>query len=99
MIWILTLLLLLVSGCSNSAAQAPYDVVITGGSVIDGNGTPAVRADVGIRDGRIATIGNLAAIARPAGASTPRASPWRPASSTCTTTRTTRSCWSRRPRA
>jgi N-acyl-D-amino-acid deacylase len=60
MIWILTLFLLLLSACSRTAAQTPYDLVISGGSVIDGDGTPAVSADIGIRGGRIATIGNLA---------------------------------------
>jgi N-acyl-D-amino-acid deacylase len=33
--------------------------VIAGGSVLDGEATPAVRADVGVRDGRIARIGDL----------------------------------------
>ncbi len=61
MIWILTLVLLLLSGSSKSPAQAPYDLVITGGSILDGDGTPAVSADIGIRDGRIASIGNLSA--------------------------------------
>ena len=36
-----------------------YDLVIVGGTVIDGTGSPGVRADVGIRDGRVATIGKL----------------------------------------
>ncbi len=43
------------------AAQQPYDLVIAGGSVINGEGTPAVITDLGIRGGRIATIGDLRA--------------------------------------
>ena len=52
-------LLLLVSSCSGAASQPRFDLLITGGSVIDGNGTPAVVADVGIRDGIIAAVGDL----------------------------------------
>src|SRR4029453_2435383 len=51
--------LLLASACARAVAQQPYDLVITGGSVLNGEGTPAVRADVGLRGGRIATIGDL----------------------------------------
>jgi N-acyl-D-amino-acid deacylase len=47
------------SACARPAAQQPYDLLITGGSVLNGEGTPAVRADVGIRGGRIAAIGDL----------------------------------------
>jgi N-acyl-D-aspartate/D-glutamate deacylase len=53
------LLVALSTACGRTSAQAPYDVVIAGGSVLNGDGTPAVTADVGIRDGRIATIGDL----------------------------------------
>jgi N-acyl-D-amino-acid deacylase len=49
----------LFAACSRSAAQPAYDLVIIGGSVLDGNGTPAVTTDIGVRDGKIATIGNL----------------------------------------
>src|SRR6188508_748953 len=52
------LLFLLTTSCGPS--QPPYDIVITGGSVIDGTGSPGVMTDVGIRAGRIATIGPLA---------------------------------------
>jgi len=38
---------------------APFDVVIRNGRIIDGTGSPWYSGDIGIRDGRIATIGNL----------------------------------------
>jgi N-acyl-D-aspartate/D-glutamate deacylase len=43
------------------AAQQPYDLVIAGGSVLNGEGTPAVITDIGIRGNRIARIGDLRA--------------------------------------
>src|SRR5687767_12482131 len=57
----LVVFILTASACANPAAQQPYDLVIAGGSVINGEGTPAVTTDVGIRGGRIATIGDLRA--------------------------------------
>jgi N-acyl-D-amino-acid deacylase len=36
-----------------------FDRVISGGRVIDGTGSPAVRTDVGVADGRIAAVGDL----------------------------------------
>src|SRR5258706_14124459 len=35
------------------------DVVITGGTLVDGSGAPGRRGDLGIRDGRIAAIGQV----------------------------------------
>ncbi len=35
------------------------DLVFVGGEVIDGTGRPGIRADLGVRDGRIAAIGDL----------------------------------------
>ena len=45
-----------------SAAPQPdrFDVVIRNGRVLDGSGNPWIRADVGIRAGRIAALGVLA---------------------------------------
>lgn len=34
-----------------------HDVIITGGTVVDGTGAPAVRADVAVSDGVITHIG------------------------------------------
>ena len=39
---------------------APYDVLITGGRLVDGTGAPWFRADVAIAGDRIAAIGDLA---------------------------------------
>jgi N-acyl-D-amino-acid deacylase len=35
-----------------------YDILVRGGNLFDGSGLPAVRGDLGIKDGRIATIGS-----------------------------------------
>jgi len=43
-----------------AAAANPYDLVIRNGHVIDGTGSPWYAADVAIRGGKIAAIGNLA---------------------------------------
>ena len=42
------------------AAASPYDTVVRNGRIIDGTGSPWYSGDIGIRDGRIAAIGNLA---------------------------------------
>jgi dihydroorotase/N-acyl-D-amino-acid deacylase len=45
-------------------ATAPFDLVITNGHIIDGTGSPWYSGDLGIRDGRVAAIGNLSAAPR-----------------------------------
>ncbi|KAA6461172.1 D-aminoacylase [Acidobacteria bacterium AB60] len=47
-----------------AAVPQPYDIVISHGHIIDGTGSPWYSGDIGIRQGRIAAIGNLEAQAR-----------------------------------
>jgi N-acyl-D-amino-acid deacylase len=42
------------------STTVPFDLVIRNGHIIDGTGSPWYSGDIGIRDGRIAAIGNLA---------------------------------------
>lgn len=43
-----------------STSQAPFDLLITGGRILDGTGNPWYHADLGVRAGKIAEIGKLA---------------------------------------
>jgi N-acyl-D-amino-acid deacylase len=61
------LVLMLVSIPPGAPAQAPvpgFDIVIINGHIIDGTGSPWYSGEIGIRDGKIAAIGNLAAAPR-----------------------------------
>ena len=50
---------------SLALAQTPsFDIVITHGHIVDGTGSPWYSGDLGIRDGKVATIGNLATAPR-----------------------------------
>jgi dihydroorotase/N-acyl-D-amino-acid deacylase len=46
------------------ASDSRFDLVITNGHIIDGTGSPWYAGDIGIRDGRIAAIGNLSSAPR-----------------------------------
>jgi dihydroorotase/N-acyl-D-amino-acid deacylase len=41
------------------SAAPSFDLIITNGHIVDGTGSPWYSGDVGIRDGKIAAIGNL----------------------------------------
>ena len=42
-----------------AATAQRYDVLLRGGTIIDGTGRPPYRADVAVRDGKVLAIGRL----------------------------------------
>src|SRR5687768_18586941 len=45
-----------------AAPPAPFDVILRGGTVLDGTGGGRYRADVGVARGRVVTIGDLSGV-------------------------------------
>ena len=54
-----------VAGIALAQTSARYDIVVRGGRVVDGTGSPWYSGDVGVRDGRIAAIGVLCPLGAP----------------------------------
>jgi dihydroorotase/N-acyl-D-amino-acid deacylase len=48
------------AGARSATAEAPFDIIVTNGHILDGTGSPWYSGDIGIRAGHIAAIGNLA---------------------------------------
>ena len=63
-VFLATLLLGSTASAQTSTSRSAFDLVITNGHIIDGTGSPWYSGDVGIRDGKIAAIGNLSQAAR-----------------------------------
>ena len=57
---LLVLILALSTHLAFAQPAAPFDLVIVNGHIIDGTGSPWYSGDIGIRDGKIIAIGNLA---------------------------------------
>ena len=49
----------LLAAASCPAADADYDLIIRNGHIVDGTGSPWYAADLAVKDGRIAAMGNL----------------------------------------
>ena len=62
--FILAVILAGAAGFACAQTAAPFDIVITNGHIIDGTGSPWYSGDIGIREGKIAAIGNLSAMPR-----------------------------------
>jgi len=62
--FVLTILLPLLPAAPAAAQQTAYDLVFTGGRILDGTGNPWYPGEVAVRDGRIAALGTLPAGAR-----------------------------------
>lgn len=46
------------------AVAADYDVIISGGRIVDGTGAPAFAGDVALKDGKIAAVGQVTGTAK-----------------------------------
>jgi|SRR5580700_7079648 len=55
----LLLITLFLATASSTAQSSTFDLIITNGHIIDGTGSPWYSGDIGIRNGRVAAIGNL----------------------------------------
>jgi N-acyl-D-amino-acid deacylase len=63
---ILSLLLLALAATAPRAQQSDtFDILVTGGTVFDGSGSPGRRADLGIRGDLVAAVGDLAGARAP----------------------------------
>src|SRR3982074_1715386 len=63
--WLIALVLLGTPNLLPAQSTVPtFDLVITNGHIVDGTGSPWYSGDLGIRDGKICAIGNLAASPR-----------------------------------
>src|SRR5438309_9453645 len=58
------LVCIFVFGFAAIAGAQSFDTVITNGHIVDGTGSPWYSGDIGIREGKIAAVGNLAAASR-----------------------------------
>lgn len=61
---LLAITILATASLAAQSSPGEFDLVITNGHIIDGTGSPWYSGDVGIRDGKIAAIGNLSAATR-----------------------------------
>jgi dihydroorotase/N-acyl-D-amino-acid deacylase len=57
-------ILILAPRLIHAQSATAFDIVITHGHIIDGTGSPWYSGDIGIRNGKIASIGNLSAAPR-----------------------------------
>jgi N-acyl-D-amino-acid deacylase len=62
--FLFTIFLFAIAPLSAQQSLQPFDIVITNGHIIDGTGSPWYSGDLGIRGGKIASIGNLSSAPR-----------------------------------